>query len=85
MKSLLVPLHFTLYAHHRPSALQLASTHPPLHVTHEQLILKSCDRLLERPMLTLQAAISVDFRDERTVTDLTERLIYTVVPHLVSV
>jgi hypothetical protein len=37
MKSLLIPLHFTLYMYHRPSTLQLADTHASFHVARELL------------------------------------------------
>jgi hypothetical protein len=36
-------------------------------------------------MLTLESAVAADLSDQRSIPDLTERLIYTVMPHIVSV
>jgi hypothetical protein len=59
-KHLLVPLHLTLDMHQGPSTLQSTDAHMPLYIACEQLILKSCDRLLECLALALEATVMVD-------------------------
>jgi hypothetical protein len=49
------------------------------------LVFQASNRLLERPSLTLEPPISVDFGPERLITDLTYSLVHVVVPHIVSV
>jgi hypothetical protein len=71
--------------HHGPSALQSTYTHTLLNIAHEQLVLESLDRLLEGPTLLLEATISVNFGDQRSITDVAKCLIHTVMPHIVSV
>jgi hypothetical protein len=62
-KRLLVPLHLALNTYQSSGPFQPANTHAVLYVSGEQLILESCDRLLEGLTLALQTAVVVDFSD----------------------
>jgi hypothetical protein len=84
VESLCIPLHLTLNSYHRPSRFQPADAHASLHISCKHLILKSRNRVLECLTLMFEAAIPVDFGDQRSITDLTECLVYAIVPHIVS-
>jgi hypothetical protein len=80
-----ITLHLCLNAHHGSRRLQPADTHPPLHISSEHLILQASDGLLERPPLTLEPPVSVDFGPQGPITDLIDGLVDIVVPHIVSI
>jgi hypothetical protein len=56
----------------------------PLHIRGKHLIFKTRNRILECLTLTLKSAVSVDFGDQRSITNLTECLVHVVVPHIVG-
>jgi hypothetical protein len=81
---LLVPLHFALYTYHRLRTLQPTDTHALLNIACEQLILNARNRVLERLTLVLESVVTADLSDQRSISDLTDCLIYAVMPHVVS-
>jgi hypothetical protein len=81
---LLIPLHLTLDTYHGSGALQPTDTHASLDVAREQLIFDTRDGVLEGLTLPLESTITGNFSGQRTIADLTERLIHTVMPHIVS-
>jgi hypothetical protein len=56
----------------------------PLHIRREQLIFKSGNRLLIRPVFALQPVIAVNLSDQGTVAQFTQCLIHVIVPHVVK-
>jgi hypothetical protein len=83
-ESLRVPLHLTLNPYHCSCAFQPTDAHAPLHIGREQLILELSNQLLESLALTFQPVVSVNLGNQRAITELAERLIHTVMPHIVS-
>jgi hypothetical protein len=81
---LLVSLHLALYTYHRLHRLQPTDAHALLNVACKQLILDARNGILEGLTLALESAITVNFGNQRPISDLTERLIYAVMPHVVS-
>jgi hypothetical protein len=81
---LLIPLHLALYTHHCPRSLQPTDTHAPLNVACKQLILDARNGLLEGLTLALESAVMADLSDQRSISEFTEGLIYTVMSHVVS-
>jgi hypothetical protein len=71
--------------HHRPCTLQLTDAHTPLNVACKQLVFEAHDRFLEGLTLALESVVMADLSDQRSISDLTECLIYAVMPHIVSV
>jgi hypothetical protein len=49
------------------------------------LILESGNGLLEGFAFTLEASVTVNFRTEGTITDLSDSFVYAIVPHVVAV
>jgi hypothetical protein len=49
------------------------------------LVLQASNRLLKGPSLTLKPPIPIDFGPEGPISDLTDGLVYVVVPHIVSI
>jgi hypothetical protein len=84
VESLRVPLHLTLNTYHRPSPFQPTDAHALLYVSSEHLILQARDGILERLALALELSVAVNFRYQGSVTNLAERLIHMVMPHVVS-
>jgi hypothetical protein len=85
MKSLPITLHLCLNAHHSSRQLQPADTHPPFHISSKHLVFQASDRLLERPSLTLESPVTVDFGPKGPIAYLTDGLVNVVVPHVVSI
>jgi hypothetical protein len=85
LECLLVPLHLALYTYHCPCTFKPTDAHAPLDVACEQLILNARNGLLEGLTLVFESAVTGDLSDQRSIPDLTERLIYAVMPHIVSV
>jgi hypothetical protein len=57
----------------------------PLDVAHEQLVFDARDGVLKGLTLPLESSVPGDLGYQRTITNLTERLIHAVMPHIVSV
>jgi hypothetical protein len=70
--------------YHSPSRFQPADTHATLYVSGKHLVLKSRDGILEGLTLMLQPVVAIDLGNERPIADLTERLIDTIMPHVVG-
>jgi hypothetical protein len=70
--------------YHSPGGLQPTDTHASLDVAREQLIFNAGDGVLKGLTLPLESSVTGDLRCQRAITELTERLIHAVMPHVVS-
>jgi hypothetical protein len=67
-----------------PSPFQPTDAHAALDVSSKHLVLQTSDQVLEGLTLTLEASVAVDLHYQGLIAYLTECLIHTVMPHIVS-
>jgi hypothetical protein len=49
------------------------------------LVLDACDRVLKGLTLALESAVTANLSGQRSISELTECLVYAIMPHVISV